>query len=297
MDKSTHDKPLNVRIDYYKVTAKGGDGGRFGNMLACIEQNVSERDRETTMKMQNYNLTIQGNVCDKYFVCCVRSLRSDAPSKGHKWTNQTKPIALETDEGISEQTLCIYDPETSVVAVQYNYHGPKIGDLFRLAKAINNEYKLGIYIDGLGYMPFILGSQIALAMNSNTISAIEAKSRFPVRDGILKSDADFPDMCLAYKMPRETSVEIIIQQRGGSLGTVLKRSFLRKADDINLFSKLKVTLQNPETNEFEQCDLIKNVLRGSIQIQRVPGTKEFDKGTLQSLMIDNYELMKGKYQF
>lgn len=297
MYDSINDKPLNVRIDYYKVTAKGGDSGRFGDMLACIEQKVSERDREMTMKMQNYNLTIQRNVCDKYFVCCVRSLRSDAPSKGHKWTNQTKPIALGTDEGISEQTLYVYDPVTSVVAAQYNYHGPKIGDLLRLAKAINNEYKLGVHIDGLGYMPFILGSQIALAMNSNTISAIEAKSHFPVSDGILKSDADFPDMCLAYKMPREASVEIRIQQKGGSLGEILKRSFLRKVDDISLFSKLKVTLQNPETNEFEQCDLIKNVLRDSVKIQRIPGTKEFDKSVLQSLMIDSYELMKGKYRF
>lgn len=288
---------LNVRIDYYKVTAKGGDDGRFGGMLTCINQNVNERERETLMKTQNYNLTIQEGVGDKYLVCCVRSLRGDAPSKGQKWTNQTEPIALKANEGISEQTLCVYDPKTSVMAVQYNYHGPKIGDLFRLAKAINNEFELGVHIDGLGYMPFILGSQIDLAMSSHTVSAIEAKSRFPVQEGILRPDDNFPDMCLAYEMPRETSVEIKIKQKGGSLNGILRRSFLRKVEDISRFSKLKVTLRNPETNEPEECDLIKNVLRSKVQIDKIPGTKEFDKDVLQGLIINDYESMRKRYRF
>jgi hypothetical protein len=288
-----------IRFDYYEVTAEGGDNGLFKDKITSIVANVAERDREIQIGTSLYNFNAVVDEQAKLIVGNIRDLRYIVPSKGKAGTNKTEPITLAENEGISEKTYFVYNYEKNKLAIHYNYHGPKIANLFSI---INKLYKERIMLDIIprpefvrsSYRPYILGSEVALALASNHITCIVAKTKKPVEGGEIDEDADFPELVSAYGLPLNITKELILKDRHGGLSAFFQK-FLRRNEDIEYYDKFQVNMMNPQTDKVDQYDLISNKLKHVVEVALKENSREIDSDSAVVAIRDSLASMVEKY--
>lgn len=292
-----------VRLDYYKVTATDGDKELFINKLMAINDSIDEPSREYKVGDSYYNFTFEIDETSHSIFGHIRQLRTSAvPSKGRVGTNDTSQIPLQENEGISEKTYFLYHYKKNKLVINYNHHGPRIGGLFRL---INNLYKEKI-ISGLSgekrvryvrssYVPYLLGSEIELALRSNKITCIQVRPKTPVESGETTGDESFPEICEMYSdFPAEVTKEIILKDKEGRLKRIFGK-FLRRKEDIEHFDKFRVEMVNPETETIDEYDLIKNKLQERVSVSLREDSRELDEVEMKSVMKSNFKAVSERY--
>ena len=283
---------VKVRLDYYLVTSGGGGYGLFSDCVLDIVNTVPEDGREIRAGTSMYNFT--ASIHGDYTVIKVRLIRGDAPSKGRLGTNKTAPIALAESEGMSEESVFVYDKNKGVLIAQYNYHGPKAIDLCRIVNAINknerNEY-CGIRFS---CVPYITDSKIDLALDSDYITCIEAKTAKVSRDAS-DDEANFSEILKLFGLPASVRREITLKDRSGLPKGILQKLFLPNRSCIDNYKKLAIKMVDPASGKVSGYDLVSNKLKRNVYVNKIAGAKSLDIEDLEAKMIGNYESIIDDY--
>lgn len=283
----------------------GGDKGHFGEKLNSIIENLTAEQREHDYQGSSVNLEIikpqpkkEGEKQDKYIRGTVRQLRSVAPSVRERGKMNTTPVNLKDNEGIDEKTHFIYCPETSLVCIEYNYHGPKIGLLTYL---VNSLYKENIAPKAKrsGYEYIKAQEAVSKVEKTTEVRSVVAQMVDPQTTGNLNSDLDLPAVFKAFKPPKHTKLEFVIkpQKQGAAamLTADFKKWFLRKKSDLEYFDKLQVKITDDETGKPAVYDLVKDKLQDEVIAQFTPGTSEINTPQMMKLMEEHITKAKAEY--
>jgi hypothetical protein len=287
-------------LQYFNVTAfPGGDHGLFGVKLSEIIKQVTPEDREYDYVGTSVNIElINSEKEDKYIRGTVQQMRSSAPSKRRRGHTESTPIALNDDEGIDEKTHFIYCPDTSLLCIEYNYHGPKVG---LLTSVVNGLYKEHIEkTEKRNSYEYIQTRQaVKKVTEQREIRSVVAKLIDPKTTGHLSDDLDLPDVFKEFKAPKHTSVEITLKSdvRGGVALTMdaFKKMFLRNKGDLEHYDKLKVKVNDDETGKPIEYDLVHDKLEDSIIVNFTPGTSEVDTKNIIKIMEEHIAKAKEQY--
>lgn len=179
-------KRAYTRIEYYKPTAVSGNDELFAIKIRDIMRDIPESDREMKFGESHINFRVTEN--NNRFVGSLRILRQSAPRKGKLGTNATSDLGLREDEGACEVTHFIYDRSINRLAIQYNYYGPKVSHLFNLVSQLHD--KISTDSARCSYQPIVTDSKLDFALESGDIHAIVAKSKHPVADGLVATNAN-----------------------------------------------------------------------------------------------------------
>jgi hypothetical protein len=290
-------KQIQRRIEYFKITAKGGDNGLFGDKLKQLSSQLSSHDRE----FEHFDSSVNFNLIDSddgLIRGAVFQSRSTAPSKRKMGAITTTPVELDDDEGIDEKTHFIYCPERSYVCIEYNYHGPKLPLIVRM---INKLYSKHIDKDAVrsGYSYIQAGNAVDMVINhSERVRSVQAKLVNPKTVAPMNEQPDLPDVFDSFKPPKETVVEVKIKgaQRGSTAMSISKfKSFiLRNRDDLQYYDTLKVEAVD-ETGKTVPYDLIKDKMADTVTVPYSDGTKEISSAVIFEKMDSLFEDMKSKH--
>jgi len=301
---------IERRLEYFNVTAfPRGDNGLFGEKLKAIIDNVEPSDREYPYHATSVNISLVPVKATKedakdstdepeYIRGYVQQLRTTAPSKRRMGTNTSSPIQLNDDEGIDEKTHFVYCPKTSVICVEYNYHGPKIGLLIGV---VNGLYKEKIDKKAVRNSHEYIQTKKAVdkIIQKKRVKSVTAKLIDPKTTGNMSGELDLPDVFKEFKAPEHTVVEVTLKSdvKGGFAltGDAFKSLFLRNKQDVNLYGKLKVVAEDDETGKPVEYDLIKDKLNDDIKVALVAGTKEVDTNSILPIMEEHVTRAKKTY--
>lgn len=288
-------KEAKIRIEYYEPTVIGGNTRLIADKIRAILNNIDEPNREIEYKDSFVNFDAVEDAIHSRFVGSMRLLRKITPRKGELGTNKTSKIQLSANEGICEITHFVYDYSKNKLAVQYNYHGPKVLHLFTLINSLYSE-KLA-YHDAprCSYIPIITGGKIELALESNDIRCIVAKPKNPVSDGSVSSDSDWRTLRNAYSLPDVATMSVEFKDRSGGLKKTL-HTLLRNKFDIEQYEKLSVKLVNSESGKVNSYDLVENKLKESLTIPLLDDDT-INADILTSSMLSAFDVMVEKYDW
>jgi hypothetical protein len=276
------------KIDYFKITATGGDNGLFGHKLIEINEKVSESDRETDYFNSKVNFfLLESKAGDKKIRGIVQQLRQEAPSIREIGHTKSTPVPLKDTEGIDEQTHFIYNPVTSLIAIEYNYHGPKIG---LLVNVVNRLYRDHLEPKGerSSYMFIQQGDARKKVSESHEVRSIIARPVDPMTMGEMNEDVDLPAAIKLFKPQENVKVEfkLTARQKGSRLmtGGNFVHDYLPNEQDIRLYDKLEVNAFDEETGKVIPYDLIKDKLQHKATVELTPGTKQIDTNSIVSII-------------
>lgn len=274
-------------LHYFNITATGGDKGLFGGKLTKLFDEVASKDREYFYRgtWVNFELIERDND-DGKIRGVIKQLRTAAPSKRTLGNTATTPIDLEEDEGIDESTHFIYDTSKSLLSIEYNYHGPKVGLLVHM---VNSMFKDAIdkKAKRSGYMYVQTERAVDKVVERQFVRSVIAKPVDPMTVGGLSDDLNLPDVFKAFEPPKESRIEVKLtaQERGGMAlkMTEFKRLFLRNKEDLQYYDKLNVAIQD-ESGKTVEYDLIKDKLQDDIVVELLPGTNQLDTSDIMTKM-------------
>lgn len=285
---------ISVRLDYYDVTASDGDKKLLKKKMCGVLSSLNEAEREFEVGTSSLNFDAAVDHGGSRIIGSIRILRTVNPKKGRIGTNRTEELGLAVDEGISEVTYFVYDFSCDKLLVQYNYHGPKVSHLVRM---VNTLYKRAVQEKGLSddgstircsYKPIIVGSEIGLVLSARYITAITAKTRVPVGDGIIDPSASWSQLVSAYQLPGETDATLVLKNKSGGLMAAL-RSMLPHAQKIDDYDKFEVGVLDVESGNVETYNLINNRLKSEVIIPLDGNSKAVDADVLVSLMEQDFD--------
>lgn len=287
---------IKRKIDYYKITAQGGDNGLFGEKLAEIVSNIAPVDREVDYhgSKANFHASLDE---DGYIRGCIHQLRFSSPTKRKVGDTNTKLVDLEQNEGINEQTYFIYCPETSYICMEYNYHGPKIGMLINI---VNGLYKKHLESNPVrsSYELVRRGGTIKKAYESHDIRSVVVKPVDPITAG-LDEDADYPAVVQQFKPPKGTRMvfKLSAREKGTRLmsGDQFKSEVLRSEQDLEYYAKLEVNMFDDETGRTVAYDLVKDKLQDEISVQLVGESNAVNPESISRILTERIEYLKENY--
>lgn len=287
---------IKRKFDYYRITAEGGDNGRFGEKLGEIISNIAPADREVDYHGNKANLHVTIDE-DGYVRGCIHQLRFSSPTKRKVGNTDTKLVDLEQDEGINEQTYFIYCPKTSYICMEYNYHGPKIGMLINI---VNGLYKKHIDNKAVrsSYELVKRGGTIKKVYESHDIRAVVIKPVDPLTTG-LSDDADYPEVIQEFKPPKGVKLEVKMSARERRTrlmsGDEFKQKVLPSDQDLELYAKLDVTVFDDETGRTVAYDLVKDKLQDEISVQLVSDSNAVNPDSITRILTERIEYLKENY--
>ena len=289
---------IDRKLHYFKITATGGDRGLFGEKLTRIFDEVASSDREYSYRGTWVNLElIERNNNDSKIRGIIKQLRTTAPSKRTFGVTTTTPIHLEEDEGIDESTHFIYDKSTSLLSIEYNYHGPKVGLLVHMVNTIFKD-KIDKESRRSGYMYIQAGHALNRVMKKQFVRSVIAKPIDPITVGVLSSDVSLPRVFEEFKPPKESRIEVrlMAQQRGGMALKIndFKRLFLRNKEDLQYYDKLNVAIQD-ESGKTVEYNLVEDKLQDEIVVNLILGTKQIDTNDIMIKKNTKMDAIKKEY--
>ena len=97
-----------------------------------IEQRLHEilvrplLDRNMLLNKEHYRVEAIQKIRDFWCLDFIKIRMDHGPGKGGL-TSHVQPFNLGNDEGFCEETAVLIHPQSKVMAVQYNHHGPRVG--------------------------------------------------------------------------------------------------------------------------------------------------------------------------
>lgn len=287
---------IKRKIDYFKITADGGDKGLFGEKLAEIVSNIAPVDREVDYhgSKANFHASLDE---DGYIRGCLHQLRFSSPTKRKIGDTNTKLVDLEQNEGINEQTYFIYCPKTSYICMEYNYHGPKIGMLLNIVNALHKK-EIEPKARRSSYSLVRRGGTIKKAYESHDIRSITVKPVDPITAGV-NEDADYPSVVQQFKPPKNARMvfKLSAKEKGTRLmsGDEFKSDVLRNEQDLEFYAKLEVSLFDDETGRTVAYDLVKDKLQDEVSVQLVGDSNAVNPESISRILTERIEYLKENY--
>lgn len=269
-------------LHYFNITAVGGDKGLFGEKLKALFSGLTDKDREYFYRGSWVNFELiektKGEAEDGRIRGILKQLRTVAPSKRTLGNIVTTPIDLKDGEGIDEATHFIYDTKKSLLSIEYNYHGPKIGLLVHMVNAMYKE-KVSKKAKRNSFMYVQTERAVDKVVERQFVRSVVAKPVDPLTVGGLNDDLNLPDVFDAFEPPKDSRIEVKLtaNERGGMALKMseFKRLFLRNKSDLQYYDKLNVAILD-ESGKTVEYDLIKDKLQDDIVVELVPGTTQIN---------------------
>lgn len=285
-------------LHYFNITATGGDKGLFGKKLSGLSSDVTDKDREYAYRGSWVNFELvpkaEDEEDDGRIRGIIKQLRTIAPSKRTLGDVTSTPVDLGDDEGIDEATHFIYDTKKSLLSIEYNYHGPKVGLLIHMVNAMYKE-KIDKKAIRSGFMYVQTERAVDKVVERQFVRSVIAKPVDPLTVGGLSDDLDLPAVFDAFEPPKETRIEVKLtaQERGGMALKIseFKRLFLRDKSDLQYYDKLNVSILD-ESGKTVEYDLIKDKLQDDIIVDLVSGTTQIDSVDILKKMNTRMNVIK-----
>jgi hypothetical protein len=273
-------------VHFFKITADGGDNGLFGDKLLEIAKQIKPESRETDYKGDHVNFDIEsrsssdGLVYGSFF-----QSREDTPSKRKEGEVTRSPIPLDDDENINETTHFVYSPQSSYIAVEWNFHGPKIG---LITWVVNHLYKsIDKDVSRNGWMYIRSGNAYGEVMKHENIRSVTASLKDPSELEGLSLNAQMPEVRNQMMNISDAKLELSLRSRrpGGIVMQLqgLKSRFLPNQQSIGLYDKLKVEVED-RTGKAVEFDLVKDKLVKKVVVSKDPVTNEVDANAMFSAL-------------
>lgn len=289
----------NSRADYYKITAEGGDKGLFGEKVQSICDDLTEQERETKFGNTSLNITLHASGEDGFLRGEIFQSRGVAPTKRKQGVTTTSPVDLELDEGIDEPTYFVYCPDTSLIAIAYNYHGPKIGLVVYLVNKLSK--KVDSSSRRSSYSIIQAGDAIDEVLRREVVRGVTARMKDPAANPEVDEDLDFPAVFDKFTPPKNTKIQVSItsKTRGGVAMKIdeFKKLILPNKNDVELYDVLKVDVSDDETGNLKTYDLIKDKLQEKFRVKLLDGTSEIEASDMFTKLVDLAKGVKDKYDY
>lgn len=286
---------VDRRIEYYQISnSKGVDNGSYGNKLTELCTQLQILQREFPYNGTSVNFEILNTAQNGELTGVFTQNRTTAPTKRRKGSIKTTSVDLQSEEGICEKTYFIYDPNTSLMAVEYNYHGPKIGLMIH---GINKLYKKEIDSSATrSTYVFVRGDDsVAKVSQHHRVRAVVARLHDPATMGETKESLDFPEACKQFAPPPGGQIDIKVKSKFRatpvySMSEFLKK-YLRKESDLNYYEKFNVEVEDDQTGKPIAYDLLKDKLQDKIVVMLVDGTNELDQSDIIVKMTERFQVI------
>lgn len=293
---------LTVKIHYYQPTLLHQDESyESSNLLReklLFLSTLEANERECPfLDGKSYNIEIQHDSSVGIIYGTIRLLRSDAPSKGKRGTNETQVIQLNADEGISELTMFAFDYHHGVIGIQYNHYGPREHDLSYLINTLYEKKQSANKGATVVFRPIILGTEIESVLKSSKVTAITARLKKPVSEGEVPPNANWQELFGYLNIPETATQEIKITDRNGGLVQTLRDMLPGGKKDVLQFDKFSVNCSTPEEEKITPHDLIKNKLSQNITVDLIDGSKQINTEGALPVLLNNIKNVTEKYQW
>lgn len=287
------------KLQYFRITAfPDKDNGLFGEKFEAICKNLTSDQREYDYKGTQVNLDLlPANEDDKFVRGLVHQIRNNAPSKRQQGHTESTPIPLEEDEGINEKTHFIYDPETSLICVEHNYHGPKISLIVRVVDAIYKE-QIDKKERRNSFEYIQTKEAVKHVKEQHNVRSVVAKYTDPYTVATDPS-SELPEVLEKFKAPENIKLEIKMTStvKGGIAMKVsdFAKLFLKEEKQLQLYEKLIVNVEEDETGKAKEFDLIKDKLEDSVIAPFKAGTQEVDTEPMLGLIKEHFIKVQQRY--
>jgi len=290
---------IKRKLQYFRINAfPGKDAGLFGEKLKAICENLSEDQREYNYQGTQVRLDLlMQDEKDGLVRGLVQQIRNNAPSKRRQGRTESTPIELGTDEGINEKTHFIYDPESSLICVEHNYHGPKISLIVRVVDQI---YKENIEKhERRNSFEYIQTKQaVKHVKEQHNVRSVIAKYTDPYTVAT-DTEAELPEVLSKFKAPENMKLEVKLTStvRGGIAMKIsdFTNLFLKEEKQLQLYEKLVVDVEEDETGKSKVFDLIKDKLEDEVLVAFKQGTQEVDAESILEIIKEHFAKVQKKY--
>jgi hypothetical protein len=280
-------------LNYFNITAfPGGDKGLFGEKLKTLCESLDALERETDYRGRGVRFDIESVSDNGIIKGTFQQLRENAPSIRKAGQENSKPILLEDDEGVNEKTHFMYDPVTSRICVENNYHGPKIG---LMVNVINSMYKT--HVDNKerrNSFEFIQTKKaIKKIKELYNVRSVVARYTDPYSVDISPDSKEAPDVFKEFSAPQHSRLEIKLTStvKGGVVMKTVEffNKFLKEEKQLQLYEKLQVNVEDDETGKPRVFDLVKDQLHEEIIAPLTQGTREVNSTAIFEIMEEKFE--------
>lgn len=280
-------------LNYFKITAyPGGDKGLFGEKLKSLCESLTASERETEYKGRGVRFDIEDIDDAGVIKGTFQQLRENAPSIRKAGQETSKPILLEDDEGVNEKTHFIYDPVSSKICVENNYHGPKIG---LIVNVVNSMYKQHIEkTERRNSFEFIQTKKaIGRVKELHNVRSVIARYTDPYSVDISPDSKEAPEVFKEFSAPQHARLEIKITStvKGGVVMKTVDffNKFLKEEKQLQLYDKLQVNVEDDETGKPKVFDFVKDQMHDEIVVPLTAGTREVNSVAIFEIMCEKFQ--------
>lgn len=273
---------VEKKIHFFKITADKGDDGLFGDKILEIVSQIAPDSRETNYRGDHVNFDIDprssrdGLIFGTFF-----QSREDTPSIRKDGETTRSPIELEEDENINETTHFAYSPQSSYIAVEWNFHGPKIGLITwvinHLYKTIDKDAKRN------SWMYIRSGNAFGQVMKHENIRSVTAALKDPSETEGLSLDSQMPVVRSQMMDISEAKLELSLRSRkpGGVVMKLneLKNRFIPNQQSVALYDKLRIEVED-KTGKAVEFDLVGDKLVREVVVSRDAESGEVDSDAM-----------------
>lgn len=291
---------VDRKLQYFRITAyPGKDGGLFGEKFTSVCKDIPEDAREYDYQGTQVNLELYEDGSNDGLVRgIVQQIRDNAPSKRKRGHNTTSVIDLEEDEGINEKTHFIYDPATSIICVEHNYHGPKIGLIVRVVDGLYKQVEKGS--PRVSYEFIQTEQAIKRLQQVHNVRSVVARFTDPATMVGGTDELDLPEVLDEFKAGKNVKLEVKASStvRGGVIMQTVDffKKYLPQPRSVQVYDKLVVTAEDDTGKPFV-IDLVHDKLEEKIIAPFKENTREVDSSLIFGQMAENFAKVGKQYIF
>lgn len=281
-------KSLKRTVYYYKVFTPANSESFDKKIRKVCSLGVADREfahLEVTLNIDTQMILIEDT---SVLTGIVHLSRNDAPSIRRVGTTTSEPIPLEDDQAIDEKTHFVFLPESGILAVEYNHHGPKVR---LILKIVNELYAVKFDKDSQdsSFMYLSAGDGWRRIADSGGIKYVMFEY-MNVTPQTMPEEAPYREAVkdlLSTGTPQTAQIILKAEKNSRDIIMSIKEfiSKFRKGLNDGQFNKFKVKIEENETGGTETIDLIKDKLVKDFSVVPLAeGTKEINSAFLLESM-------------